>query len=302
MNDEAEIAQCQQMFGSTLTIKTSGTRPAGASVPIGNGVIVNSSGKSEIRIVLTRQQLKTLGLLPTRDNDGVNEMAWVDVPDQDGQDLSDSTAFSALGYAFRGKATVTSEQNLNASPPISQRSLSFMKAAGCEVLSASYGDTASKKRQIMNQADYFYFSGHGYHYNNTIQGGFGPSMAMNYWNRDLDVVIIAGCSVLDINDYNGNYGGAEHYFSPGKAWEQTGPDILLGYAAVAPGDAGGAPARIMNSWVANRGSLGDVNAWMRANADNNAWNACVIVKDQKFLYFTRKWFSRVVVEKQKGEW
>ena len=26
-----------------------------------------------------------------------------------------------------------------------------------------------------------------------------------YWNRDLKCVIFAGCSVLDVNDYNGNY-------------------------------------------------------------------------------------------------
>jgi hypothetical protein len=166
----------------------------------------------------------------------------------------------------------------------------------------AYDNIFSEKRQVMNQADCLYFSGHGNHYNNSIQGGFKPSDAAGYWKKDIDVAIIAGCSVLDINDYNGNYGGAEHLFSPGKAWEQTGPGVLLGYAYIAPGDAGGAPARIMNSWVSNRGTLGDVNAWMKANADNNAWNACAIVKDQKFVYFTRKWFSRIVVEKQKGEW
>ena len=116
--------------------------------------------------------------------------------------------------------------------------------------------------------------------------------------------ILAGCSVLDINDYNNYYIDDEqsHTASPGKAWEQTGPGILLGYNYSAPGDAGGAPARIMQSWVANRDSLGDVEAWMKANADNNAWNACAIVKGQKYVYFKRKWLRRVVVEKPKGEW
>ena len=299
------LAQCRQMFGNSVIVKTSGTCPSGASVPIGDDAsLVNSSvNDSEIRISKTRQQLISLGLLPSNNDDGVDEMTWVDVPEKPGQDLSDSTAFSALGYAFRGKAIVASAPNLEASPPVSQRSTSFLKAAGCEVVSVTYDNISSDKRQVMNQSDYLYFSGHGDHYNNSIQGGFKPSDAADYWKKDLDVAIIAGCSVLDINDYNGNYdGSAEHTFSPGKAWEQTGPGVLLGYAYVAPGDAGGAPARIMNSWVSNRGTLGDVNAWMKANADNNAWNACAIVKDQKFVYFTRKWFSRVVVEKQKGEW
>lgn len=298
------LARCRQAFGDSLTVKTAGTCPTGASVPIGDDVsLVNTFGKSEIRISKTRQHLISLGLLPSKDDDGVNEMSWVDVPEKTGQDLSDSTAFSAIGYAFRGKAIVASAPNLEASPPISQRSTSFLKAAGCEVVSVTYDNISSDKRQIMNQADYFYFSGHGNHYNNSIQGGFKPADAVNYWKKDLDVAIIAGCSVLDINDYNGNYDGtAEHTFSPGKAWEQTGPGVLLGYAYIAPGDAGGAPARIMNSWISKRDTLGDVNAWMKANADNNAWNACAIVKDQKFVFFTRKWFSRVVVEKQKGEW
>lgn len=58
----------------------------------------------------------------------------------------------------------------------------------------------------------------------------------------------------------------------------------------------------MQSWVANRGTLGDVGAWMKANADNHAWNACAIVKGEKYCFFTRKWFAVKIVEKPKGEW
>ena len=177
-------------------------------------------------------------------------------------------------------------------PPNSVPSPSFFKAAGCEVVSAEYDGVTSEKRQMMNQSDYFYFSGHGSHATGMIQGDFVPSMVANYWTRDLDVAIIAGCSVLDIHDYNGNYGGTEHSSSPGIAWEQAGPDVLLGYAYIAPGDAGGAPARIMNSWVSNKGTLGDVNAWMQANSQNNAWNACAIVKNVKFVYFEKCFFQK----------
>lgn len=147
-----------------------------------------------------------------------------------------------------------------------------------------------------------YYSGHGHHAIASLQGDFTPAMARLYWNRDLDVAIIAACSVLDINDYNGLAGNAAA--SPGKAWEQAGPGILLGYNYVAPGDAGGAPERIMRFWVANRGSLGDVNAWMEANARNKAWNACAVVKDQKYVFFESyfmKKFKRVK-EVPKGDW
>ena len=143
------IAQCQQMFGDTLTVKTSGTRPAGTSVPIGNGTIVNSSGKSEIRIALTRQQLKSLGLLPSRNEDGVNEMAWYDVGDDNASsdsNLSDSRAFSGIGYQFRGRILNPSLGDLNSSPPVSINSESFYKAAGCEIITVDFGGASSARR------------------------------------------------------------------------------------------------------------------------------------------------------------
>ena len=288
------LARCRQAFGDSLTVKTAGTCPIGVSLSIGDDAsLVNSSGKSEIRISKTRQQLISLGLLPSKNEDGVTEMAWVDVPETTGQDLSDSTAFSALGYEFRGKAIVASNPNLETTHPISQRSSSFLKAAGCEIVSATYGDVDSRKRQIMNQADYFYFSGHGSHATGTIQGGFTPSMASQYWNRDLDCVLIAGCAVLDINDYNGNYGGtAEHNRSPGKLWANVeGPHSFLGYAFTAPLDVQGAD-RIARSWVANRGGMGDAAAWMKANDTRNGRNACAIERidasNVRYSYFKRE--------------
>lgn len=37
------------------------------------------------------------------------------------------------------------------------------QAVGCEVVSVTYDNISSDKRQVMNQADCFYFSGHGDH-------------------------------------------------------------------------------------------------------------------------------------------
>ncbi len=129
-------------------------------------------------------------------------------------------------------------------------------------------------------------------------------MAREYWNRDLNVAIIAACSVLDIDDYNDNYSGASHTLSPGKMWEQTGPDILLGYAYIAPSDAGGAPTRIINHWRTNRAVAGDVDAWMAANAANKAWNACAIVKGDRFVDFEKVFFGKFKKLKSvsKGVW
>ena len=163
---------------------------------------------------------------------GVNEMAWLDMGSADPaqpSNLTDSEAFAALGHAFRGKATQDATKTLDSTPPNAQPSESFFKAAGCEIIAVAYCGVTSAKRQIMNQADIFYYSGHGHHDINNLDGGFTPAMAGGMWNKDLDCVILAGCSVLDINDYNNNYIDDEqsHHASPGKAWELTAQTCFL---------------------------------------------------------------------------
>lgn len=306
------LEQCRQMFGNSLTVKTSGTCPTGVAMQFWNDAeLVNSPGRSEIRIARQRQQLTAHGLLPQNDDDGVDEMAWMDVPETTGQDLSDSTAFSTLGHAFRGKAIVATNPDLEVSPPISQRSKSFLKAAGCEIVSATYGNMNSAKRQIMNQADYFYFSGHGNHTTGSIQGGFTPSDAQGRWNKDIDVAIIAGCAVLDIGNYRLNSTG---YFyrlkhrkwfghKPGEAWESVGAKYLLGYALKAPLDSDGGAA-IATSFVANVQSGQDVIvAWKNSNDVAKGRNACVIdcsATPHVFWYWDESSGMPVWTKKTKG--
>ena len=296
-------------FGSSLTIKTSGTCPAGVSVPIpDDATFVNLSGRSEMRISKTRQQLKALGLLPSQDEDGVNEMAVYDVGSIagiDGSNLSDSNAFLALGAAERGVATGEPSQMLTSDPPRASLSESFLRAAGCEIMVVTYGGLESNKRQIMNQADILYYSGHGFH-KIALLDDYGPSVFTNRWNRDLNCLVVSGCSILDVNDYNNNFAldPEDHVASPGKLWENVGPNVMLGYNYYAPADDGGVPARVAHAWVMRRGLLGDVDAWMEANAVNRAWNACAIVKGQKYVYFEKVlWgFMKRKKEIQKEDW
>lgn len=53
----------------------------------------------------------------------------------------------------------------------------------------------------------------------------------------------------------------------------------------------GAPMRMISNWTETRKTMGDVDAWMKANADNRAWNVCAIVKGGKHVYFKR-FFSK----------
>ena len=270
---------------------TSGTCPDGAAIPIASSEFACLGAYSEIRLVRTCAQLVELGLLPPQDEDGVDEMAAYDVgtlAGADGSDLSDCHAFEQMALALRGRATNERTLTLDSRPPNAELSESFFKAAGAEVLSVTYGGVRSARRQIMNQADFFYYSGHGHHRWGTVDD-FDPSAVAGYWMRDLDCVIFAGCSVLDINDYNDNFlnlegvwDPADHAASPGKLWAAVGPKVLLGYNYYAPQDSSRAPERIMRSWLDLRQTMGDVDAWLKANDNRNGltparYNALMIL-------------------------
>jgi len=304
------LAEVKARFGQALTLATSGTRPGGVGIQIAaDAWFAVTNGASEIRLSLTRAQLGNLGLLPAQDDDGVDEKVAMDIvenkPDTV-QSLDDGLAFMATSQAaFRGWATREAGLNLYDTPPVSEPTNSFFRAAGCEIVSASYGGSASDLRQIMNQADIFYFSGHGSHRHNKLQGGLTPETVGGYWGRDLDCVAISGCSVLDINDYNNNYTNEqEHALSPGEAWEAVGPPVLLGYNHYAPGDSSGVTQWIVERWLADRAAKGDVAAWMEANAARRAWNACAIVKGQKYVYFSKKrgFKRRQCISVNKEDW
>ena len=308
------IEECAQKFGSSFVkLTTSGTLPQGADVSIYDATLDNSeAGRTELRFSFMRTQLKSLGLVPAQDEDNVTEMSVYDVGTPagiDDSDLSDANAFLALGAVRRGMATGESMSLFYSTPPVSELSESFLKAAGCEIIQAEFGVAAicravSDRRQIMNQADYFYYSGHGFH-KNALLDNYPPSKFAGRWNKDLDCLIISGCSILDINDYNNNFAASpeDHAASPGKLWEAVGPSIMLGYNGEAPADKGGAPARIIQSWLANRSAMSDVDAWLMANANNRAWNACAIVKGERYLYLKKGfWKQSKTISVNKEDW
>ena len=137
---------CKQALGDKILVKTAGTCPAGAEVSLDEATFVTTGGVSELRFSLSRERVKALGLLPANDEDGVDEMASVDIVQTEGQSLADSEAFMGLGYASRGKATLDAANNLDSTPPTSRPSDSFFKAAGCEIVTAEFGGATSSRR------------------------------------------------------------------------------------------------------------------------------------------------------------
>ena len=46
-----------------------------------------------------------------------------------------------------------------------------------------------------------------------------------------------------------------------------------------------------------------IDAWMNANAANRAWNACAIVKGQRYVYFKKGLFRRHKMKSvQREDW
>ena len=269
-------------LGNSLTLKTSKTMPTGVQIPISTANTTYSlKGNSfEIRKTLSGTELKSLGLLP-QNNSGTFSKAWLDTgsdnPSSD-SNLSDGLAFETLNAVSRGRST--NYGTLEDVPPNSPLHVSFFQAAGVEIITAECVRAKSKPRQLMNQADVFYYSGHGTHASGAVTYG-NPTSVQPYWNQNLKVAIFAGCSVLDINDYNNNFGNKS---SPGKLWEPVGPSVLLGYNYYAPTDLQNS-AQIISNWIATRGTQGDVNAWMNANDNSNGRNACAIEKNLQYTYF-----------------
>ncbi len=293
-----------QALGDTYTIYTD-TAPNGVEIAFSaNDEFLQEETWSEVHITKTRQQLRDLGLLPSTEEDGVDEKATLDNGDDDpthNSNLTDSTAFNAIAAESRHDATQYGD--MDAAPPSSPVSKWFFKSAGVEYVRVDYGGVESHSRQIMDQADYFYCSGHGNHRMATIHctptESVGPSEIGSYWRDDLDCVVFAGCSIMDVEDFVAQRltktdfskwekaGGA---CSPGKQWRSLGPTYLLGYGWFAPLDKQGATA-IATSFASQITSgKNPIEAWRIANDLSAGRNACAIDLSStpaKFRYWKR---------------
>jgi hypothetical protein len=327
-----------------LIIKTSATKKSGVDYLLTNQTCTFASGMdsvgrefSDIRVELTRSQLQSLGCLPQNEEDGVDEQCWYDVGDDDSlslHNLSDGRAFDSWGYPlYRGdekRGHCTYSGNLKSTPPNSpliKDEKSFLKAAGVEYIVSSFGTALSDRRQIANQADTFYFSGHGFHFTGQLSGDqttnfsftFGPDEAI--WSKELKVAIIAGCSVLDIKDFRAQSFGwmsrldvIKHggYTSPGEKWENIGPKYFLGYCWKAPLDSTDErdlPSLVIQTYLAARSVQVDpIAAWGSANNPTypireRCINACAIDASKvphEFWYWDETSGQPVWTKKTKG--
>ncbi len=181
----------------------------------------------------------------------------------------------------------------------------FIVHGGGIYIAARIGSSSEERAVAKNQVDWMYLSTHGHSDLGTIDVGVGEKITPPdvEWQDDLDIVIIAGCAVLDVNDYNGNYDddnadgdndrttgtepGPSSLVFNGEKWANTGPKYLLGYNYNAPLDSQNSD-RIISDWAAKRKTLGVVEAWMEANDNSNGRHACAIEAGVGYWYFHRK--------------
>jgi len=200
---------------------------------------------------------------------------------------SDREFRQALGWANRGQAELPSDPAASSGEKMLERpdAKKLMQAGGLEVIEVAVKVHRKWKctngkvaRLIRSPADVLYYSGHGSHAANALLAGNGAWLKAGdltpHWKSpmDLDVFIIAGCSVLAINT---GLGG-----TPGKEWAKLlvgrgGPlAALLGYAGSAPADSSGGDdiAKEVGGLIAG-GSRDFVKMWLNANGKRSAWNA-----------------------------
>lgn len=257
------------------------------------------------KIVLTYKPVQ--GTLLTAKQDTLDEFTSADeaISTPSSSSHNDSNLFDAVMLAKGWKQVGKARDKGNYQSLFAGVTKQFLQHAGTEYLWFSLWGVESEKRQVRQQADWFYFSGHGSHYIGALlpEGPYWSTLPQfeplpspdkilygteTLWKDELKVVIMSGCSVLDIKDYRArSFGKGAHTQwmlagganSPGETWEGSGPSYLLGYAWAAPTDLQGTQTIIKD--FLNSITAGDpvVEAWRVANnpAKNSAGiNACAI--------------------------
>jgi Bacterial TSP3 repeat len=302
-------ALARPQFGKLNITLNGSERPV--VLTAGNTLISNSGGSSELRIALSYAEIENppapgaffalsaafsnqTGITGANDDDGVLEKAAFDAagPNFPGatatSSLDDSDAFfsqftrhDGTNLTWRGRASGISTEV----PP----DLTAMQAAGWRDMKVRFPPSPETdiNTRSEDQADFFYISSHGFHESATLyESDITPEAMIGKWNRDLDVVMISGCSVLDVSNPNGRAASSNY---PGQRWYKTGPALFLGYNASAPADNAGISTAIVTDWV-NRHGNGDlaggvdggtavyISTWMAANYGGGrlATNACAI--------------------------
>ena len=276
--------------------------PLWVTIPI-NGDDKLSQDKKELWMTVPNGELKSYGFIPNVEEDSEWEYCSFESTgsgnfndsDQFDTDIAGGLCKPRVNTRGPGNWTDTaitwSGKTVPAWSADGANDTEYLKAGGGVYIEIKSGGE-SDRGILQDQADWFYISGHGSHTAGTLCGVAAVDVD---WNKDLQWVFMAGCSVCDIDDLNGNYDDGE---SPGEDWATTGPDYFLGYNWFAPADDhSGDPmftAKIIEKYFQHRVYYTYWESWKRANEDmaggwsDSPYNACFIrVTDSTYFYFDR---------------
>lgn len=240
------------------------------------------------------------------------EYASGDYAGESGSNFDDSDFFDlemqqlAAGLVSRGSA----RSPLPEAPiPFTD---SFLKAGGFELQTIRLGWTVIAQDYVKNAADFLYLSTHGLHDENVLylpdNELFIAQDLQARWKRDIDMVIISGCSVLDVT---GDKWPSSNTNRPGKVWANLGPKYFLGYEGSSPGDSSGIPSQIISDFVERWNEFDDfgppMSTWLDVNGLRSAWNACALdcrnPKGSRVAWHWRSvFFTHVVEQVPESSW
>ena len=288
------VADFIALFGGRLRLKAWSVDQDGshaiASVPVEvSSSTVVALNQNLFRVAVSASWLQSSGIVRSA-SDQIQAKTSIDMSaaesgesNRQDSDYFDATAAGRLHGRARGEGA----GNASAAIPEGAFNLKTVRAAGTACLAATAASAESAAKQCQQQADIVYYSGHGHHDTGDLNGVAAPESVAGWWH-DVDTVVFAGCAVLDIGDKANNYADfpVSHAASPGLKWlASSGAGVLLGYAYYAPLDSQGG-VDIVRQWCDTRTSLGDVDAWMKANDCRSGHNACTIrrISDSEIEY------------------
>ncbi|HNS31071.1 MAG TPA: hypothetical protein PKL52_11120 [Tenuifilaceae bacterium] len=284
-----------------------------------------SPNKKHVYITIPWQKLVEIGAFQPQADDGIPEYSSLDIvlsPKLSGFDDSEAFIghFASKGYHSRGYAKGVVGKKPCISPPITELSKDFLKAAGVEFFQVSFGNIESDVFQVQNQADVFYMSGHGGVKTGCIIIGsieFSAKEAIANWNQEVKTIIFALCSVLKIKNYNRKFPGEpeKQKASPGEIWAEMNGKLLLGYCESAPTDLdkNNVSEKLTKDILLDFFKLGgNPEDWLIANNNSPARlakNACFIdtrTKPYRYGYLVNGWFGAsanyVLYDHTIGKW
>lgn len=285
--------------------------PTWVKIDLANGVTV-SPDKTELWCVLSNADLVEKVRPPEPSDTEVLEVCSYDIAttghfgDSNAFDDAAVAALAATPIANVRGGGVTRGNWTDSTKTVPEGEMSawssfenkkFIIGGGAHFLQVRVGGEAARCT-VRNQADILYFSGHGHSEDGRIDIGLGQSVTADEveWDEDLEMVIIAGCAVLDVGDFNNNYEDGKG--NTGPEWAKTGPNVLLGYNHIGPSDGSkenSPTADLAQNFITmlpnHTGVVATCRLWIDLNilkAKNAAWSyasACAIFKSGGKTYY-----------------